>query len=713
MAHVSRMFCQALCMLCASISLAGVANLLMAAEAPPATELPIKRVVMYTSGVGFFERGGKVNDDATVELSFGTRDINDLLKSLVLEDLDGGQVTTVSYNGHNPVGQTLKTFSIDLTGEPSLADLLRQIRGERVRISGPNVLEGRILGVEQHEQVNERGATVTWDVLTLLTDDGMRAVRLDTAQNVRLLDDKLNAELNEALGLLTQARATDKKTVTLRCAGKGDRRLRVGYIQEKPVWKTSYRLLLREGEKPFLQGWAIVENTSDHDWIAVNLNLVSGRPVSFIMDLYEPLFAARPTVEPELFAGLRPRRHGQDLMPPVPPNLPGNPFQAAGGLGGANSINSGRGVGGGMGGGGGGVGAGGIGGAPVNPFGPSGGSHEPPRFTGIGGTARTVANPDEVGELFRYAINTPVTLARQQSAMLPIVNEAILGEKVWIYNSTTEAKHPMTAFRLRNSTALHLMQGPITVFDAGEYAGDAQVADVAPSGQRLISYALDLDTEILPTTGSTVQKIVSVSVVKGVLKTSERTERATHYHLKNSSDRKKTILIEQLFDSAWTLTKPAKPAEKTRELYRFAVDVPAAGVADLDVGEVRESMRSFALAEVSNEFISLHLSGAVASARLKASLTKLRELRETRTDGEERLAAVRDELKEISEEQGRIRSNMSSLDASSDLYARYLKKLSELEDAIESRRATLPKHEDEIAAATKALNDFVADLSVE
>ncbi len=710
MDHVRRTIRFAICVLIASAALNGTRDSLLADDGPREAELPIKRIVMYTSGVGFFERGGKVQDDAAIELRFGTRDINDLLKSLVLEDLDGGQVTTVTYNAQNPIVETLKTFSIDLTYSPSLADLLRQVRGERVRISGPNSVEGRILGFEEHRQIGEQGSVATWEVLTLVTDDGLRSVRLDIAQDVRLLDDKLNAELNEALALLTQARATDKKTVTLRCTGKGERRLRVGYVQETPVWKTSYRLLLRDQEKPFLQGWAIVENTSDHDWKDVKLNLVSGRPISFIMDLYQPLFALRPTVQPESFAGLRPQRHGQDLMAPVPPIQQGagrgkrggeaafgaggiggggygygmggggNPFQTGGGLGGANSINS---------------------------------SDDDERHAKVRGTGQSVANAGEVGELFRYAITTPVTLARQQSAMLPIVNEAIGGEKVGIYNSATEARHPLTAFRLKNATTLHLMQGPISVFDAGEYAGDAQIADIAPGAERLISYALDLDTEVTSTAGPPVQSLASISIAKGVLSIVEKHERSTHYRLKNSGGAAKTILVEQPFDTAWKLTTPKEPSEKTRSLYRFAVDVPARGAADLVVTETHEPVKTLALGDLGDESLSLYLTGSIASDALKAALKTLRELRAEQASTSQKSTDVRTQVADIETEQTRIRDNMRSLDKSSDLYARYVKKLGEQEDTIETLRSDLANLREAETAATKALSDFVATLSVD
>ena len=89
--------------------------------------------------------------------------------------------------------------------------------------------------------------------------------------------------------------------------------MRVGYIQETPVWKTSYRLVLERRQAALLQGWAIVENPTEEDWNDVRLTLVSGRPISFIMDLYQPLYIPRPVVELELYASLRPQVYEQDL----------------------------------------------------------------------------------------------------------------------------------------------------------------------------------------------------------------------------------------------------------------------------------------------------------------------------------------------------------------------------------------------------------------
>src|SRR5215212_895205 len=278
------------------------------------SKLPIKRVVIFSSGVGYFQHQGKVDGNASVDLKFRVNNINDLLKSMVLEDRGGGQISTVTYGSRDPITKTLQTFSIDLTKSPTLGQLLSQIRGEQIEIDAPNKVVGTIIGVEQRKEPAGEKQVVEVDYLNLLTDEGLRRISLDSVGRIKLSNPQLDSELRQALKVLAAGHATDKKTVTMKFLGQGEREVRVGYIQEAPVWKTSYRLVLDEKEKPFLQGWAIVENTTDTDWKDVRLSLVSGRPISFVMDLYSPLYATRPTIVPELFASLRPQIYEQNLI---------------------------------------------------------------------------------------------------------------------------------------------------------------------------------------------------------------------------------------------------------------------------------------------------------------------------------------------------------------------------------------------------------------
>ena len=281
--------------------------------------VPLKRVVLFSSGVGYFEHDGKVTGNAKVDLKFKVKDINDLLKSMVVQDFDGGHVSTVGYGSNDPLDKRLASFAMNLNGNPTLAQLLEQIRGEEVETDAPNKIVGKIVSIETRKTEIGKDHFIDQTVMNVASDGGLRSVILESAGAIRLLNPKLDAELHKALGVLATAHETDKKTVSLDFRGEGQRNVRVGYIEETPIWKTSYRLVLSDEKKPFLQGWAIVENPSEEDWNDVRLSLVSGRPISFTMDLYQPTYIPRPAGPPgtvqlagpaNLRAGPGQARHG-------------------------------------------------------------------------------------------------------------------------------------------------------------------------------------------------------------------------------------------------------------------------------------------------------------------------------------------------------------------------------------------------------------------
>src|SRR3990170_3781548 len=351
--------------------------------------LPLSEVVLYSSGVGYFQRDGSIDGRGEVELRFKADNINDLLKSMVIQDFDGGQVGTVTYDSRDPITKTLKSFAVDLTAHPGLGQLLEQIRGERVEVATPNPVAGVVVGVEKkREKVSDKEVGEV-EYLNLLTADGLRSIPLSQVQRIQITNEQLNAELRQALEVLASSHDLQKKSVRLEFDGKGRRRVRVGYIVETPVWKTSYRLALSETKPSYLQGWAIVENTTDEDWDGIKLSLVSGRPISFRMDLYEPLYVKRPVVVSELYESLRPQVHEQAMAEPrAMARRQEERAKAA---------------------------------PPMKAFGAMMPSPAPPISEvasdlelqeGVSSAALAM----EAGELFRYSIDTPISLTRQKSA---------------------------------------------------------------------------------------------------------------------------------------------------------------------------------------------------------------------------------------------------------------------------------------------------------
>lgn len=691
-----------------------------------AAKLPVKRVVLFSSGVGYFQHQGQVTGNASVDLKFPVEDVNDLLKSMVLEDLGGGQISTISYGSRDPVTKTLKTFAIDLTTNPTLGQLLAQVRGEQVEISAPTQVRGTIVGVEMQRQVKTSPGgeqVIEVELLNLLTDDGLRRIPLDSVGRIKLVNAELDAEFRQALTVLATAHATDKKTVTLNFLGEGERNVRVGYIQESPVWKTSYRLVLDKNEKPFLQGWAIVENTSDADWQDVSLSLVSGRPISFVMDLYSPLYAARPTERMEMYASLRPQLYGQDLAraeqlfeqraaggeADVAALALGAQQQPAGGFGGGGAAGRGgrRGRG---------------GGAPQQQSQSLERSFVAGANFGAEGldglsfdikqAVQAAAQGGDIGELFKYEIKNPVTLARQRSAMLPIINEPVDGEKLSIYNAGVHAKHPLNGVKLKNSSQLHLMQGPITVFDGGVYAGDAKIPDLPPAAERLLSYALDLDVEVAPTEDSRPRRMTSAKIVKGTLQTTHKLERSQRYVIKNSSRETKTVLIEYPIDASWTLLAPKEPTEKTRDMYRFAVKAEPGKPANLAIEQERSVQENVVITNINDEGIRLYLNERAISDSVKEALREVVRRKAELAALQQRRQQVSQEIATIDQEQGRIRQNMQSIDRNTDLYSRYVKKFTEQEDQIERYRGQVRELDEQIQRAQNSLDAYLSNLEL-
>jgi hypothetical protein len=296
-------------LLASSLSVLLALSSAAAQVAPVKSEVPVTAVVLFSSGVGYFEHAGTVHGNGATELRFKTEQMNDVLKSLVLQDLDGGRVTTITYPSQDPISKTLRSFQVDITGNPSLAQLLNQLRGAKVTVvAQADHLSGTILGVESRSRMSDKNVPVDVAVLNLLTGAMIRSVELPSITSLTFDDPGLQEELAKALTTLSQSRDQDKKPVSINFVGNGDRRVRIGYVVESPIWKSSYRLLM--GDKgAMLQGWAIVENQTESDWNSVSLSLVSGRPISFIMDLYSPLYLPRQTVELDRYIGLRPQTY--------------------------------------------------------------------------------------------------------------------------------------------------------------------------------------------------------------------------------------------------------------------------------------------------------------------------------------------------------------------------------------------------------------------
>jgi hypothetical protein len=698
--------------------------LALAAMALPAfsaeVNLPVTKVTSFNSGVAYYEHNGKVTGDAQVMLKFKTGQINDILKSLAPLDLSGAGSVNVSYASQEPLSRALKSFSVDISGNPTLGMLLDQVRGAEVTLSAPDKITGKILGVEKRQQhILPANVLVTKEYLNVTSSEGIRSIPLESIATISLNDAKLNEELTKALALLVDSRDSDRKPVQVNFDGKGERAVRIAYINEAPIWKTSYRLVLDDkagkGDKPAatarLQGWAILENTSDFDWENVDLTLMAGRPISFQQDLYTPLYVPRPMVQPELYASLRPQMYEEGVeeqdknlaelkaektvaagMPlraararsvlaaaPAPMGAPGE--AKAGGFMNADAVQAAQ------------------------------------DREALQRGVQAIATGGTVGELFSYHIQTPVTLPRRRSAMLPIVNQEVQARKVSIYNQAVLPKNPLNGAWLTNDTKLSLLAGPVTVFDGGTYAGDARLDNTAAGEKRLLSYGIDLEMAVDPTSGS-AQKIIAAKIVHGVLEVTRRDEFTQTYVLKNKSDRERTVVLEHPRNNERKLLSPAEPAEKTAALYRFELTVPAAkdskaAEGKFTVVEERVYSQGMEILPFDVDTALMYASNKEIPAKVREALAEAAKRKGELASAERKAAQTQEQINAQQKERSQLPPVMNALDRTGGAYKTYEKKLMTIESRLDQLQKDLAEQNDKVNELRKALEEYVSGLSIE
>jgi len=692
--------------------------------------LPIRSLTLYRSGVGYFERRGMVDAGQKIQLRFATEQINDMLKSMVILDEQKG-LQSVAYGSKEPLAKRLAAFGVNISDNPAMGELLNRLRGSPVKVrTGDGEVSGTIVNVETRPTVltatgpngvTETVANLPW--ISLLSAKGVQSVNLTKVLGFEILDPALAGELNKALAALAEHRADRVKTVDLTFAGTGARPVVIEYVHEMPVWKTSYRLVLAEtgdkkGDKdkgqPTIQGWAIVENTTDEDWENVNLSLVAGRPVSFQMDLYEPLHVFRPEIPVPQVPGVMPREYAEGASwsdklalkeavnkPAAPSAAPGAPGAVAGrrlsrGSGGKEAAKADQ------------SGAMGFAGLSLdNPQSPVTGED----MTQYAAAAQAQAG--EVGEVFQYQMKTPISISRQRSAMLPILSSAIEGRRVSIFNRADGSEHPMRGVEIKNSSGLQLMPGPISVFDGAAYAGDAQIGHVSMGDKRLLAYAVDLDVQVL-TKGDGNSTVKKIKIVNGSIEQTLKQQNKIAYAFGNKDEKRpRTIIVEQPKVKGWDLVEPKKATEETEALYRFEIELAAKESGKIEVVQEHTEMQYFGVTQYDLATLMTYVKGGVVSQKVVDAVKKAADMQAAINDTQRRIQELDAEKTGIDQDQNRLRQNMGSVARDTELYRRYTTKLNDQETRLEAIRESREKEVATLNRQQAELNAYVAGLNLE
>jgi hypothetical protein len=768
---------------------------------PEEGKLPVKRVVLYKNGVGYFEHVGRVRDNQDVSIPFTSGQLNDVLKSLTVLDLSGGRITGVGYGSSSPVDKQMAELRLAAGEKAGLTEFLGALRGARIEVrSGTGVIAGRLLSVERKTRMGG-GATLEVDYLSLMTDSGeLRTTELSPQFSVRLLERSLSSKVNSYLDLASASREADVRRMIVSTAGSGERDLFLSYISEVPVWKATYRVVL--GSKPerkaLLQGWAIVDNTVGQDWENVELSLVAGAPQSFIQNLSQPFYTRRPTValaaslnptpqtyEATLVAGARLSGTVTDSSGTILAGAHVKAYDPAGALAGSaitatngayelyplpegairlevdmagfkrtvvpdlyvsssrptrqdarlevgsvtetvtvtaepagvdtQTSSSGRGASGGA------LGSGRSLGL-LNQMGLASNNNRftrpdqnaPRQFMPPLARFESSAVAQELGDLFEYKLKEPITIARNRSALVPIVQSPISLEKVSVWNERSGLRRPLRALWLTNSTGLTLDGGAFSVLEEETFAGEGVFEPIRPGEKRLVSYATDLALTADSRAGSESQRVTRCRIGKGVMiHDSEIREKKT-YTFRNEDAAPRMVVVEHPSRGGYELRGEAKPVETTAGWQRFQLPVGPKQTATLVVEEARPVETRYELRALTTDDVTLFVSRKSVSPEIEQALRGILAQQAAVSETQARKDALGSEQQRIFDDQQRLRENIKSLRGSAeekDLLQRYMQQLNAQETRLEALKTEQEALERRAGEEEEKLDRMIQALS--
>ena len=681
-----------------SLIMAGLLGIAATASSAP---LELKRVFLSSGGVGYFEYEAQADGPADLPLEVPLDQVDDVLKSLVVYD-DQGNVGSVTLPGREPLEQVFRDLPFGADALQSAVALLNNLQGAEVEVQGTRKLQGRLLKVTEETIALPNGlGSAIRHRLSVMTADGLQQTVLEESDGIRFADPKLQEQVQGALAAINSYRTRARRTLSIQSKGQGKRTVRAGYVVEAPLWKTSYRLSLARSPDPVspaqsrLQGWALLENMSGHDWEGVELTLASGNPVTFRQALYQAYYVKRPEVPVEVLGRvLPPADTGTVGTAPPPPAMGAAPMMmmkrakpremaqmAAGAIAGRSYEE-----------------------APAA-------MAEPPE------EAQREVQGEEAAEQVLFTFPTPVNVKSGHSLMLPIVDRTVPTLRLGLYQPSTQREFPLASVQLVNDTPTSLPPGVITVYEGNGYLGDGRINALPAGDKRLVSFAVDTKVRMQKDEAET-RSIAKGSIAKGVLHLTILERETTTYRMKGLQQEDRLLWIEHPRRPDWELVAPDKASmektgvELTADQYRIPFVLKKGAEAVLQVVLQHPVQEELALLSMGVDQIAAYAGSTELDQRLRRAFAEMGEMRGQMSRMQRDIDLLQEQRQAVFKDQERLRENLAHVPGGSDLARRYLEKLGRQESTLETINGQIQKAQENLEKLRQKLADYVQNLSL-
>ena len=616
---------------------------------------PLKRIVMYNSGVGQMQHAGKVAGKQRMEIRFGNHDVNDVLKSIVFDDKGGGSVKAVEYQ---PAPEP-EDVAANRIGQPmTLAQLLHRFRGEKVELErGRFAYSGIIYGVENRTKGN-----IVEETVILITDEGMEAVGLSDVTKTRFVNDELREEMKLAMAGLAKSRKANTQGLELLLEGEGERDVEFAYVVDMPIWRMTYRLSLLE-ENATLQGWAHIDNITGVDWQDVTIELRSGKPQAFHINIFDPLMSQRPRLGSSVFD----YTVGLTLIQKM--------------FGGSSQENFGEGI-----------PARGLGGG-----GFFGGS-------GFGGGLGSRETAGRASQMLSYKLEKPVSLGAGKSAALPVFSNEVPVRQMSIYTDTSADSTPERAIQVTNNSKSPIVSGPISIVGDGDFVGDAKLGRLSVGESAELVFGVDRAVNVSKKVGEAEARLIEARLKENEIQLFREEQTKLSFDAENKDTEKRNVVIKFYLRTVG-LNKKALEDYSAEEIKQWFVPAPKEIKDDMltyeiEVGPQKTETLSIVVSvpsEIEKELLGLdrdtlrqwEKDGVRIAERELNLFNEIVEMTESIEETRKTITEETESVEDYEKDQGRVRSNLEVVLKNPDAAKIYLEKLNQLEKQIEDSKARI------------------------
>ncbi len=665
--------------------------------------LDLKKVILYKTGLGYFEKHGKVdlNKINRINLSFLAKNMNDLLKTFSINKVRGNfSISGISYESEQSNAEKLLEDSIIKLPEDDVMDrLLSQLRGMKISFSTyDQQVIGVVVGLQDAEKPIRNNPADTLDEQKLLvkllkngTQGMIKSYNVKDIQDLEILEPEAKEDFNFFLDVIGLSKKEKNRTISVYFNGEGNAKFQISFLQEVPAWKTSYRIFIKGNDdaddpkkanselnadehpdnlgtlKILFQGWAILDNVLDEDWDNVNLRLVSGIPISFKYDSYSPLFIERPVVKRDDDLNVSKKSVAHQTSP-----------KGRGGDGGRR--------------------ASGMEGGEVS--------------ANQKDIVKKIAESNKLeGPGFQYVIPTPVKVKRNQSSLIPIIQAEAEAHLIYVYNQNAHKDFPMATLEFHNTTDYELVSGPVSIFRNNIFEGEAVIPYLDKDKTHWIPFAVHQGIEISKDTKETRETNHEISIDNEVWQKYYKTKKTT-YFIKNISDEPKTLLLEHPKSYGYKLYDSPDFHEKTDANYRFKIQLAGKEKKTYEINERRLYSERTRFDHVNKDLIDVWLSKNLISDKEHNFLLTLLQYKEQTEELKGKIERLKSKKQEISKEHDRIRQNLEVLGGSraeKKLRKRYLNKFEDQEALIESYDKEIDSFHQKMKEIVERVKIFVKD----